>query len=89
MPILHTVLFKLAGEATPDQLQAAKASVVAFSEIPGCSWARFGDVFPSERARGYTHQFIGEFENLEALQIFATHPIHLEAIATHVRPLFD
>ncbi|KAJ3137638.1 hypothetical protein HK100_000550 [Physocladia obscura] len=88
MPVLHTVAFKLVA-ATATQITAAQTSLAALSEIPGCRWVRFGETFTTERARGYTHQLVAEFESREALQIYATHPAHLAFITTHLKPLFD
>lgn len=80
MPVKHYVLFKFKNDATGFLSETEK-----LKEIPGVSNLYFGKNY-TERGKGYTHILSLDVPSKTALDAYAVHPIHLEYVATVVKP---
>jgi hypothetical protein len=76
----HIVMFKLK-DPTPDALAEAKARIEAlYGQIPELLRIEVG-VNIVESPRDYHFVLVSEFETLDALRRYQTHPAHVEMLA--------
>ncbi|KAJ3139372.1 hypothetical protein HK100_011777 [Physocladia obscura] len=76
MPVIHSATFSALPTTTSEQIAAVHAATQALATIPGCVWLKFGATLPNERAKGYTHQLVAEFESIDAVKAYVPHPTH-------------
>lgn len=55
-------------------------------EIPGVVSVHYGKTFTLDRAQGFTHCLVVEFESKQALPGYTPHPIHEEWAEKFIRP---
>uniref|UniRef100_A0A7S3V0R8 Stress-response A/B barrel domain-containing protein n=1 Tax=Aplanochytrium stocchinoi TaxID=215587 RepID=A0A7S3V0R8_9STRA len=81
----HVVLFKM-----PDTFDAVLAEAASTSkkllEIPGVQTVQFGKTFTTERAQGWTHVLVVQFDSKESLPGYGPHPIHKAWADKFARP---
>jgi hypothetical protein len=77
MTIQHVVLFSFPGEPTTDQAAEIRRQVVGWPEaIPGIRSLRFGEAMFTERTRGYQFLLYTEFDSVDDLRSYQSHPVH-------------
>ncbi|MEL7211618.1 MAG: Dabb family protein [Pseudomonadota bacterium] len=79
--IRHIVLCKVKAEADSTEVAAVWEGLAALvGVVPGLLGSHFGaDVSPEGIARGYTHGFTMDFEDMAALEGYLVHPAHVKA----------
>ena len=84
--VRHVLLLKVKAGIPEEQTAAALQGLEALvGVVPGLKAVEGGrNLGAEERARGYTHGMVLTFEDLSAVQAYATHPAHVQA-AVHVR----
>ncbi|KAJ3292005.1 hypothetical protein HK104_005633 [Borealophlyctis nickersoniae] len=58
----------------------------ALKSIDGVLKISFGPTFTHERAQGFTHVLVVEFQDKECLHNYAVHPEHVDTVKAHVVP---
>lgn len=85
--ILHLVLFRFKPGATPEQLAAARDALLAMgASIDEIRAIRFGpNLGPTAAAWPYV--LAVELDDMAAVQRYADHPVHREAVDRLVLPI--
>ncbi|KAI8590046.1 hypothetical protein BDZ88DRAFT_416094 [Geranomyces variabilis] len=83
MTIVHVILFKV--KPTAEQ-EAFVTNVKTLATLPGVHNFSIGPTFTKERANGYTHAMVMEFESKEALNAYSVSDAHQQVIKTHIAP---
>ncbi|KAI5307026.1 hypothetical protein KEM56_005514 [Ascosphaera pollenicola] len=84
MPLIHVVLFRLKdGIGAQDVLKFKDLITGMAGKIPGLVEINANPPFlkTAARAKGYNMGLVATLEKAEDLQVYATHPAHLEVIA--------
>ncbi|KAL2915935.1 hypothetical protein HK105_204358 [Polyrhizophydium stewartii] len=87
MPVKHMVLFKFRADTPADQLKALSDAFHGLVRVPGVLSVDFGETFTTERSQGFTHVLVVDLVDRAALPVYAQHPLHVDAVVTHVQPL--
>ncbi|KAI8908480.1 stress responsive A/B barrel domain-containing protein [Gorgonomyces haynaldii] len=82
MTIKHAVLFKF--NTTEEHITKAKEALLGLKSLDGVLEVDFGRTF-TDRHDGYTHLLIVALRDKKALQDYAVHPQHLQAIADYIK----
>ena len=79
MVVKHVVLFKFIHDKTSKEMEYTSEQVKSLYLIPGVLDVSFGPTF-TKRGKGYTHCLVVDLLTEDALNIYATHPVHLDFI---------
>lgn len=89
--IAHHVLFWLKADITPEQKIAFRESLETLNDIEVIDLFHIGTPAPIERAvvdTTYTFSLLISFEDLEAHNVYQTHPLH-QAFLDEFRVFFE
>ena len=79
MGLQHIVLFKFPRELTPWEDERMRAMVASWPEKIGLmTKVRFGSDISGGRNRGYAYLLYTEFPDLETMNAYRAHPVHVE-----------
>lgn len=85
--IQHVVLFQWKPEASTTQVEAAGAALLAMrGRIPEIRDIHFGPNLSPEKGV-HTHVLIVVCDGMAGVDRYLTHPVHVETVVTHVRPI--
>jgi len=78
MTVQHIVLFSFPRELSDDEAARMRAMVTAWpAEIGLMTRCRFGTDLSRARTRGYEYLLYTEFPDLEAMNAYRAHPVHV------------
>ena len=79
MTLQHIVLFSFPRELSPDEAAGMRAMVASWpSKIGLMTKCRFGTDLTGARTRGYNYLLYTEFPDVETMNAYRAHPVHLE-----------
>lgn len=80
-PVVHCVFCKIRADVSADALNTVMDALMALrTEIPGILSARHGvNIDLEKKSQGYTHGFLMQFSDRDALKAYHTHPAHKRA----------
>jgi hypothetical protein len=82
MTVQHIVLFSFPRELSGDEAADMRAMVASWpKEIGLLSKCRFGTDLTQARTRGYRYLLYTEFADVETLNAYRAHPVHLQFMA--------
>ena len=78
MTLQHIVLFSFPSELSDDEAARMRAMVASWpAEIGMMSKCRFGTDLSRARTRGYEYLLCTEFPDLDAMNAYRAHPVHV------------
>lgn len=78
MAVQHIVLFSFPRDLTAEEAAQMRAMVASWpSEIGLMTKCRFGSDLTQARTRGYSYLLYTEFPDLDAMNAYRAHPVHL------------
>jgi hypothetical protein len=78
MTLQHIVLFSFPRELSEDEAAQMRAMVASWpAEIGLMSKCRFGTDLTQARTRGYRYLLYTEFPDVDALNTYRAHPVHM------------
>jgi len=84
MAVAHIVWMRFKDNVSRARVDGHLTALASLKDrVPGISELTLGENF-TDRANGYTHGLVVVFEDKAALEVYATHPRHVE-VATPLR----